>query len=180
VALALLWRPPAVDGVPKKGDEMTRTSLMVLLLASFTGLSLAPARAEAPDLAGIYICDGVNAQGGAYRGFVEIVRAKDTFRVKWTFPRSGDSALGIGIVSNGVLAVSYYGSETAGVVVYKIDVGTTLVGEWTVAGVNGGVFKETLTRLPADAHMPEGLEGHPPDREPKAPVRGDHSKLIQG
>ena len=158
---------------------MPRTLLLVLLLSTLAGLSIGPARAEAPDLAGIYICDGVNAQG-AYRGFVEIVRAKDTFRVKWTFPRSGDSALGIGIVSNGVLAVSYYGGQTAGVVVYKLDGGTTLVGEWTVAGVNGGVFKETLTRMPADGHRPEGLEGHPPDRERKPPIRGDDSKLIQG
>ena len=159
---------------------MPRMSLLVLLLVSLAGPSNGTAHAEEPDLTGIYLCDGVNAQGNAYRGIVEIIRTNDTFNVKWTFPRSNDTARGIGIASNGVLAVSYYGSRTAGVVVYKIDVGTTLVGVWTVAGVDGGVFTETLTRFPPGGQLPEGLDPHPPRRERKPPVKGDDSKLIQG
>jgi hypothetical protein len=159
---------------------MPRMSLLVLLLVSLAGPSSGTAHAEESDIAGLYLCDGVNAQGNAYRGVVEIVRTNDTFSVKWTFPRNNDGALGIGIVSNGVLAVSYYGGRTAGVVIYKLSAGTTLVGVWTVAGVDGGVFTETLTRLPPGGQLPKWLDPHPPRRERKPPVKGDDSKLIQG
>ena len=162
---------------------MFRMPLLVLLLIGAAGLSAPPARLadESPDIAGIYVCDGTNPEGRPYRWMVEIIRTQETFRLRWTFSQNDDGALGIGIVSNGVLAVSYYGGATAGVVVYKIEEGKKMVGEWTVAGADGGVYKETLTKLPAGMHMPNDREHRPADREhkPDAP-RGDKARVIQG
>jgi len=158
---------------------MARLSLLVLLTTCLSGLWTTPAHAaDVPDVTGMYVCDGVNADGRAYRGFVEIVRNEDAFELKWTFPRSTENALGVGIVSNGVLAVSYYGGPQSGVVVYKIDGDRKMVGEWTVAG-GGGVFRETLTRMPERGTMPND-GAHDPSARPKRPVKGDDSKLIEG
>ena len=160
---------------------MFRMPLVVLLLVGVAGISATPARlAEDTDLAGVYVCDGVNPEGHPYRGIVEIVKTQETFHLRWTFPQSDDGALGIGIVSNGVLAVSYYGGATAGVVVYKIEEGKKMVGEWTVAGADGGKYQETLTKLPGQLQMPEDKDHRPADREHRNVPQGDKSKLIQG
>lgn len=160
---------------------MVRMPALVLTLIGIAGLSASPARlAEEPvDIAGVYACDGVNPQGRPYKGIVEIVKTEETFQLRWTFPQSADSALGIGIVSNGVLAVSYYGGSTAGVVVYKIDGDKKLAGEWTVVGANGGVFKETLTRMPGH-RVPNDPDHRPADRERPERPQGDRSKMILG
>src|SRR5436190_18618256 len=101
---------------------MFRMPVLVLLLVGLAGLSAPPARmAEVPDLDGVYACDGINPAGKPYRGIVEIVRTDETFHLRWTFPQDSDGALGIGIMTNGVLAVSYYGGATAGVVVSKVE-----------------------------------------------------------
>jgi hypothetical protein len=121
--------------------------------------------ADAPDLAGVYSCDGLNPAGRPYRGIVEIVHTDSTYHLRWTFPQESDSALGIGILSNGVLAVSYYGGATAGVVVYKIEE-NKLVGDWTVVGSDGGVYHETLKLLD---HDPSKLA--PPDDADHRPNR---------
>lgn len=161
---------------------MFRMPLVVLLLVGVAGMSATPARlAEEPtDLAGVYVCDGVNPEGNPYRGIVEIVQTQGTFHLRWTFPQSDDAALGIGIVSNGVLAVSYYGGATAGVVVYKIEGGKKMVGEWTVAGADGGVYKETLTRMPGNVAVPHDRDHRPAERERPSRPAGDKSKLIEG
>ena len=153
-------------------------ALVVVLLAALLGSAPPLLAQQEPevDITGVYRCDGVNPQGRAYRGMVEIVRMNDAFQLRWTFPQSSDAALGIGIVSNGVLAVSYYGGDMAGVVVYKINDDKPMVGEWTVVGSEGGVFRETLTRLPG--HSAPG-DGDPGDRAPRRPL-GDPSKIIQG
>ena len=155
---------------------------MVALLTACLGTAV-PALAQTPpdtDISGVYRCDGVNPQGRSYQGVVEIVRIQDAFQLRWTFPQGEDPALGIGIVSNGVLAVSYYAGDIAGVVVYKINEDKPLVGEWTVVGSKGGVFKETLTRLPGHG----GSEGGPPRPRERAPRRpatlADPSKIIKG
>jgi hypothetical protein len=156
-------------------------ALVAVFLAVFFG-SVFPAAAQAadePDISGVYRCDGVNPQGKAYRGMVEIVRMNDAFQLRWTFPQSSDAALGIGIVSNGVLAVSYYGGDMAGVVVYKLSDDKPMVGEWTVVGSEGGVFRETLTRLPGHGAPADGAQ--PSERAPRRPATlGDPSKAIQG
>ncbi|MGE3578725.1 MAG: hypothetical protein AB7I25_09715 [Vicinamibacterales bacterium] len=158
---------------------MARMRALVAVFLAVLFLSVLPAHAQAPedvDITGVYRCDGVNPQGKAYRGMVEIVRMNDAFQLRWTFPQSSDAALGIGIISNGVLAVSYYGGDLAGVVVYKINDDKPMVGEWTVIGSEGGVFRETLTRLPG--HGPS--DGPPADGAPRRPTIGDPSKAIQG
>jgi hypothetical protein len=81
---------------------------------------------------------------------VEISKLKNTFRVRWTM--DDGSIIGVGIFSNGVFAVSYFGGAPA-VVVYKLD-GTNLVGEWTMGGIEGAVYKETLTKTDAVAPRP--------------------------
>jgi hypothetical protein len=149
---------------------MFRTPVLVLLLVGLAGLSAPPARmAEVPDLAGVYSCDGVNPAGRPYRGIVEIVRMDNTFHLRWTFPQENDAALGIGIISNGVLAVSYYGGAAAGVVVYKIEEDNKLVGDWTIVGADGTVFHETLKRLEKGTMPNDGDHGNsdrrPADRE---------------
>jgi hypothetical protein len=158
--------------------------LLALLLVGVAGMSATPAHLaeETTDVAGVYMCDGVNPEGNPYRGIVEIVKTQETFQVRWTFPQSDDSALGIGILSNGVLAVSYYGGATAGVVVYKIAEGQKMVGQWTVTGANGGVFNETLTKLPGHMQRAPRDDNHrPADRnQRRTPIRGDSSKLIEG
>lgn len=167
---------------------MVRMPLLVVLLITVVGLSAPPARlADDGDPSGVYSCDGVNPAGRPYRGIVEIVKAQETFHLRWTFPQDGDSALGIGIMSNGVLAVSYYGSATAGVVVYKLEDGK-LVGDWTIAGAGGGVYHETLKRLSERergnlprGNVPDDDDHRPADREQRpAPPRGNPSKVIQG
>jgi len=155
-------------------------ALVTVVLAALLGFA-SPALAQEPDdidITGIYRCDGVNPQGRPYRGMVEIVRMNDAFQLRWTFPQSSDASLGIGIVSNGVLAVSYYGGDTAGVVVYKINENKPMVGEWTLVGSEGGVFQETLTRMPG--HGPGG-DTPPSERAPRRPpTLGDPATIIQG
>lgn len=122
---------------------------MVLLTI---GLVLAPVLSEArqvseqtpgqPEIAGFYECKGMNPDGTPYEGSAEITKVRDTFRVFWTF--EDGHVLGVGIWSNGVFAVSYFGGAPA-VVVYKVD-GNRLVGEWTMGGVEGRNYSEILTK----------------------------------
>ena len=163
---------------------MFRTSLLVFLLVGLAGVSAPPARmADLPDLAGVYSCDGVNPAGRPYKGIVEIVKMDDTFHLRWTFPQESDAALGIGILSNGVLAVSYYGGAAAGVVVYKIEEGNKLTGDWTIVGADGGVFHETLKliergKMPDDSDHSD-RERRPAEREQQpAPRRGSGGRTI--
>lgn len=159
---------------------MARMRALIVLLLTACLATAVPAAAQTPgetDITGVYRCDGVNPQGRAYRGMVEIVRVHDAFQLRWTFPQGADAALGIGIISNGVLAVSYYGGDMAGVVVYKLDEDKPMVGEWTVVGSEGGVFRETLTRLPGHT----GGDRRPPEGAPRRPATlGDPSKIIKG
>ncbi len=127
----------------------------------------APSQGKPPDITGVYVCDGVNPEGKPYRGVVEIAKMNNVFYLRWTFPQSSESALGIGIVSNDVLAVSYYGGSMVGVVAYKIEDGKKMVGEWTVVGADG-VYKETLMKV-SDGGATEPPV-HPPVPKPPAPA----------
>ena len=51
----------------------------------------------------------------------------------------------MGIRTGNVLSVAFYSGST-GVVAYRIEGQDRLVGEWTVAGAEGQVSSETLTR----------------------------------
>ena len=143
---------------------MGRPLLFAMALTATLGLiALSALPANPPDLSGLYACNGTSPTGREYRALVEIAKHGDTFRLRWTF--AGErSNLGIGIVSGEALAVSYYGGDSSGVVVYKIADGEKLVGEWTVAGADGHVYQETLTKLPAGSHPRTPATPEPRDR----------------
>ena len=126
-------------------------TVSVLLLGPSLGSSAPPALSagESADLSGAYICNGKNFDGSTYQGRVEIVRKKGAFQVVW-LSDSDVVALGMGIRTGNVLAVAFY-SGSPGVVAYRIEEQNRLVGEWTVAGADGEVSSETLTKVPVES-----------------------------
>ena len=144
--------------IQKKGRIMIRRLLPVLTLVSCLSLAV-PALSVAQDLSGVYQCEGVGPNGKPYRGTVEIAKNEQTYRVKWTIAPDG-VYLGIGILKDDMLAVSYFG-QVVGVVLYKIEKGPRLVGEWTVIGADGQVFSETLTKPSLKAATPEPKKPSP-------------------
>ena len=147
--------------------RMVVMALMVLALAGGPHGAAAQGEKPAAAVAGVYVCEGQNPDGTAYKGIVEIVKFHDSFLVRWTLPEDV-SVIGVGIQSNGVLAVSYYGGAP-GVIVYRVD-GDRMVGQWTMGGTNGGVFSETLTRVQEQQRQ---RTAPPADdaAEPRAPER---------
>jgi hypothetical protein len=123
---------------------MIRTILLgvVIVLSVAAGSAEPP---DPPDLVGTYRCNGMNPDGSKYEAVVEITRREGTFRVAWIM--DGGTVMGVGIYSNGVFAASYFGGAPA-VVVYRVD-GDRLVGEWTMGGIEGAVYTETLTKTSA-------------------------------
>lgn len=130
-----------------------------LVLASVAVVFLA-ASAQAAEgestLDGMYASTGVNPDGSQYKGFVHISHRGDSLVVSWMFPQTANGSMvlvpnsvGVGVVSDGMLAVSYYSSRAAGIVLYRIEEdGHRLAGHWTVAGSDGNVYTETLVKLP--------------------------------
>lgn len=147
---------------------MRATVLLALVLFVVPTLARASDREQpAVDITGTYLCQGQSPNGTPYRGIVKIVKIDDTFRIRWTLGGDGGgdqvNLVGVGIYSNGVFAVSYFGGAP-GVGVYKID-GTRLVGEWTIGGADGAVYTEMLTRLehqPNDDDTPDATPGATP------------------
>jgi hypothetical protein len=138
---------------------------VVLILSGVIRSTAAPD--PPPDLAGMYRCDGKNPDGTAYQGVVEITKLRDTFRVAWKM--DDGSVLGVGIYSGGVFAVSYFGGAPA-VVVYKVD-GNRLVGEWTMGGIDGAVYAETLTKTASAPSQRDPGRQDPPKEEPRRPTK---------
>ena len=139
---------------------MRRIALLGVIAIAVCAFSPMAAQGPQPELSGVYRCNGMNPDGTAYQGVVEISKLQNTFRVRWTM--DDGSIIGVGIFSNGVLAVSYFGGAPA-VVVYKLD-GTSLVGEWTMGGIEGTMYKETLTKT-------EGAAPPRPAPQPQNPGR---------
>lgn len=156
---------------------MTRTVLFGALLVALGSLGAIAAPDAEPDLVGTYRCDGVNPDGTKYRGVVEIAKIRDTFRIRWTLDDA--AIMGVGILSDGVFAVSYFGGAPA-VVLYRVD-GTSLVGKWTMGGIEGAVYAETLTKTSSEEPSLRGPNPHQhrqqpaPSREPTKP--GETIKL---
>jgi hypothetical protein len=143
---------------------MIRTILLgvVLVVAGITGSAAPP---DPPDLVGTYRCNGVNPDGSKYEAVVEITKREGTFRVAWIM--DGGTVMGVGIYSNGVFAASYFGGAPA-VIVYKVE-GDRLVGEWTMGGIEGAIYTETLTKTSSTVQpraKPAPRPGRPqPDRD---------------
>jgi hypothetical protein len=155
--------------------ESPMASVSVLMLTVSLSLAAQPRsdkdkKEPGTDLDGTYACEGLGADGMAYRGMVQIVRQAGTYRVLWTLGPD-EQHLGIGIVSGDVLAVSLFGG-VRGVVAYRIEPGADgprLVGRWTVVLADGNLFSETLTRLPDKA---SDAPAERPRPRPTIPVRG--------
>jgi len=156
-------------------NPVRRAVLLVVLIAAAAPFARA---AGEPELEGMYAASGVNPDGNEYRGVVQIARHGDSLVLTWMFRDAAPdttaevllvpNAVGIGIANGGMLAVSYYGPRVAGIVLYRIEEdGHRLAGQWTVAGDDGALHSETLTKLPPEAVQP--LEDpHPP--RPAKPV----------
>jgi hypothetical protein len=137
--------------------------LLVVVITVFGGLTQAAAQEPpAPGIVGVYRCTGFNPDGSMYSAVVEIFKIENTYRVLWMLP-DDTFVLGVGILTGYMLSVSYYGGSPA-IVVYRTE-GDQLDGKWTVGGLEGETYSETLTRLP----------GHPSLRIP-APARQQPSR----
>lgn len=164
---------------------MSATIRHALNLLVLVGATVAPVVAAAQtEPLGMYLAKGVDAQGSEYRGLVHIRRHGESFVVSWTsLEMSGNIVVlksvwvGLGILSEGMLAVSYYGARATGVVVYRIEEnGRRLAARWTTLDEDGTVHAETLMKLPdpagPDADGPSGEEPTPAAPEaPRKPQR---------
>jgi hypothetical protein len=136
-----------------------------LTIGAVSWMPTSPSLAEASknieaDLPGTYACEGTQSGGVVYEGTVEVVRDEGTYQLLWTLDEQ--QYIGIGILRNDVLAVSYYGNPP-GLVLYHIESspsGPRLVGQWTVLGGRGQLYSETLTKV---------AEGATREREPVLP-----------
>ena len=147
---------------------MARTFLLGAVVVVFGAIASMAAPEPRSDLAGVYRCDGMNPDGTEYHGVVEISRVQDIFRVRWTL-RDSSAVVGVGIMSEGVLAVSYFGGAPA-VVVYRID-GSRLIGEWAMGGGDGVISTETLTKLDTHPRLRQPAGKRPTPTSPKAGLR---------
>jgi hypothetical protein len=154
-------------------DVMSATIRYALILIVLAATALTSVRAAAQtEPLGMYLAKGVNAEGSEYRGLVHIVRHGESFAVSWTaLGMSGNTVVlkrvwvGLGILSEGMLAVSYYGPDAAGVVVYRIEEnGERLAARWATLGEEGTVHVETLMKIPDTAPSPDA--GEPSEEEP--------------
>ena len=150
-----------------------RFALLLLVLACLPR----PVVAGEPQLDGMYSLTGLNPDGSEYRGVVKIVSRGEGFLVSWIFPRvTGETvvatitSVGVGLVKGEMLAVSYYGQDATGVVLYRIEEGgQRLTGTWVSANDNSGtVHSETLTKLPTSVTPPPAESQKEP--RPRRPV----------
>ena len=118
---------------------MTRLRLTVRSLFVLVALAVSAATALAgPE--GRYSLSGVNPGGsGTYRGNVTVTPLGEAYEVTW---RIGNSRYnGVGVFSDGVLSIAYYGSNLTGVAVYREQSDGSWRGEWAVLG-SGRLGKE--------------------------------------
>src|SRR5262245_11187400 len=99
--------------------------LLGVLLVTGVRSTVGPAAASAaaadtPDLPGIYECHGTGADGRPYRGAVIIEPDGSRFVLRWVIDAQL-TAIGVGIREENMLAVSFYGSDAGGIVLYRID-----------------------------------------------------------
>jgi hypothetical protein len=134
---------------------------LAMLVGPLVGRTAAmQAAAEPAALAGVYECRGVGADGKQYRGAVVIEPDGSRFLLQW-YMSAELTAVGLGIREDNMLAVSFFGADAGGVVLYRID-GQRLVGHWSAPLANGQIFEETLTRM---AEPPPS----PPSTSPSRP-----------
>lgn len=150
--------------------------LLGVSLTMWAGPLFAQAAAPAPaapasGLPGVYECQGTGADGKEYKGAVIIHPDGNRFVLQW-YVGTQLSAIGLGLREGNVLAVSFFGPDAGGVIVYKID-GARLIGQWSAPVTNGKVFAETLTRV---ADTPPAATP-PPSSVPPKPRPSDARPL---
>ena len=140
-----------------------RSAALLLVVLMVTGVNAPIGRAmaaaatpDAPDIPGFYECQGIGADGRPYRGAVIIEPDGNRFVVRWIIA-SELTAIGVGVREGNMLAVSFFGPDSGGVVLYRID-GEKMLGHWSAPLAAGQVFEETLTRV-----------ANPPASSPSAP-----------
>jgi hypothetical protein len=143
---------------------MLRAVLVGLVVLALVGPVIAAEEATEANLAGVYSCEGTNPDGKTYSGIVEIVKIRGTYLVRWTMPNDSQ-VVGVGLFSNGMFSVSYYGG-TPSLVVYSVAENGRLDGKWTAGGAEGEVFSETLTKMP---------EGTPKPSKPSEPTKRERA-----
>jgi len=143
---------------------MLRAVLVGLVVLALVGPVIAAEEATEANLAGVYSCEGTNPDGKTYSGIVEIVKIRGTYLVRWTMPNDSQ-VVGVGLFSNGMFSVSYYGG-TPSLVVYSVAENGRLDGKWTAGGAEGEVFSETLTKMP---------EGTPKPSKPSEPAKRERA-----
>ena len=89
---------------------------------------------------GTYNVDGTDMAGAKYQGTVQLQSTgRETWRVTWRI--GGETTNGVGVLSNGVLAVGYTHARDIGAVAYIVNADGTLSGRFT-QGREGGVGTE--------------------------------------
>jgi hypothetical protein len=143
---------------------MVRAIVLGVIIVALVGPKWATAeeasQKDLKDLTGVYSCEGTNPNGKSYTGIVEILKTEGTYLVRWTMANN-TQVIGVGIFSNGVLAVSYFGGSPA-VVVYAPTTEGGLDGKWTMGGAEGMIFAETLTKMPEGQQRPPAKRPAPP------------------
>jgi hypothetical protein len=155
-------------------------ALMMVVGPLVVRAAAAPADPEPPALAGVYECQGIGADGRPYRGAVVIEPDGQRFVLQW-YMSAELSAVGVGIREGNMLAVSFFGPGSGGVVLYRID-GQRLVGQWSAPPANGQVFEETLTRLeepPASTPAPPATSPTPSRPQPSTPRPFGSSRSVR-
>jgi hypothetical protein len=101
------------------------------------------------DITGIYRCQGEGMEGKKYEGVVTIEKKKGgSYLLTWLFG-PGEKHVGVGVRKGDALAVTSATRLPEGiavsVVLYEIEQGPKLNGQFTALGGDGTVLKETLT-----------------------------------
>jgi len=105
-----------------RNDEKKTTN------SSATNTSTAPATPA--DIAGKYNVTGTNADGGGYKGSLEVIPHGDVYQFRWS---AGSQSDGVGIINGGVVAVAFASGANGkgcGVVDYTIKSDGMLDGKW--------------------------------------------------
>lgn len=119
-----------------------------LVLVVFLGLGEAAAqeapqqlqeeqKEQPPEIAeGTYLCQGLSHDDKPYVGRVEVKKGVEgTYLLRWRLV-GGDEMYGIGILRGNILSVSLMGSGI-GVAIYQFIDSNTLIGEYSLLGVQG-------------------------------------------
>jgi hypothetical protein len=165
---------------------MTLRRLAPALVSLTLAFALAPVRTlaqpETSTLVGVYQAHGINANGTNYTGYVVIAMHGDSLLAVWRSVQADGTvapepdAAGVGIVSGMTFSVAFFGKQGSGLVVYTIQEDGSLVGQWTLAGADGALLPEVLTKVtghPAPVPVPPPADdetpGTPEPRTVRAP-----------